>query len=259
MKRILGLLASVSLFLVIGCARDYDIRLDKTDRQTCAIRSGSIVIWKSPRRRSRTWRRPTSMSAPLWASKGRPRRSDWPRSSPEKFDITTSFIGDPASLHLLARVEKPKAAPKKKGANATAPPPTSAAISPPTCSTTIKSAYGVDIAVGQAQARVQGPRRKDEQLQDLDAGPDGQGSSRFIIIGEKNSPAQVALIFEYPKDQLNEPHLEDRPLPGVVPSRARVPDASTPVRTKRAARGAGAGPRRHPASSNRVMLGALIR
>ena len=30
MKRILGLLASVSLLLVFGCAHDYDVRLEKT-------------------------------------------------------------------------------------------------------------------------------------------------------------------------------------------------------------------------------------
>jgi hypothetical protein len=199
MKRILGLLASVSLFLVVGCARDYDIRLDKTLANLRYQKRLDSNLEKPPEAKSNLVGANVYVRPPL-GLKGPTKEIGLQGVDAEKFDITTSFISDSATLHLLVRVDKPKAAPKKKGAETTPPPPTRGDFTADVLDT-IKNAYGADIASSKLKSESKGHEGRTNNFKTLSLDLTAKEIKAYIM-GEKNSPAQVALIFEYPKDQL---------------------------------------------------------
>ena len=135
MKRFHGLLASASLLLVIGCSHDYDIRLNQRITDLRYQKTLDDNLEKPPEAKSSLAINHIYIRSPL-GFKGPTKEIGLAPVEPDKFDVATSFIGDPASLHVLGRVVKPKAPPRKGPPRRPLRPRTSAAISPPMCSTT---------------------------------------------------------------------------------------------------------------------------
>ncbi len=144
MKRILGLLASTSIFLVFGCSPDYDRRLEQRIKDLRYEKQLNDNLEPPPEAKTNLAVSNIYIRPPL-AFKGPTKEIGLAPVEEGKFDIATSFIGDPASLHVLARVEKPKgAAPKKKGPNTTDTPATVRGDFTADVLDYIKGAYGTD-------------------------------------------------------------------------------------------------------------------
>jgi hypothetical protein len=121
---------------------------------------------------------------------------------PGKFDLENSFIDQSkqASLHILARHKKPKAAAPKKGPAPAAPAPqgdfTTEVIE------LVKVAYGADPEQlkFKPESKEHKGRKNSYKVAKLDL---GTKAVEIYLYGEKNGPYNVALIFDYPKDQVN--------------------------------------------------------
>jgi hypothetical protein len=206
MKRVLGILASASLALVIGCAQSYDMRLDETlknleykrdlDNNTenppanTALQKANVFI-RAPKGLKR------AQTFALVIDQG-------------KFDITDSFIDEKtqASLHILARTNAPKATPKKTtnpGEGAEEPQAPTAARGDFTTDVLdfIKSAYSTDFDAAQLKGYQPGTHGGRKPVSYRSATIDTNAKQvKVYFFGDKNSPAQVALIFEGTKDSL---------------------------------------------------------
>jgi hypothetical protein len=194
MKRILGLLASTSLLLAIGCT--YDMRLDKRIVDLRYQKQLDDNLEQPPEAKTNLAISNIYIRPPL-AFVGPTKEIGLAPVEEGKFDIATSFIGDPASLHVLARVEKPKsAAPKKKGPNPTATPTTVRGDFTADVLEYIKGAYGTEAPKLKADPK----KANNFKATTLDL---TAKEVQIYILGEKNSPAQVALIFDYPKESRN--------------------------------------------------------
>jgi hypothetical protein len=115
---------------------------------------------------------------------------------PGRFDLESSFVEpDKQSLHLLARVKRPKTPTKK------APPPDETAPRGEFNTDVVdlvKSVYGLELDVAQFKEdnrRENTFRAKTIELNDK--------TIQVYLYGGKNSPHEVALIFEYPKSERN--------------------------------------------------------
>jgi hypothetical protein len=200
MKRVLGILAgAVVALVVVGCADPYDVRV----RTTVENRKYQMTLDKNLEKAPEGSnlkpadiyvRPPLGLKGPVDLGINVP--------EPGKFDIADSFI-DPkkqAGLHILARDNRPKPA-TKKGGDPSKPAESPAARGDFTADVLdlVKSAYGVDIDVQQLKSETKAHGRKQNayRTKTLDA------SSKEVqvwIYGDKNTPAQVALIFDYPKE-----------------------------------------------------------
>jgi hypothetical protein len=200
MKRVLGILAGICIaHLVIGCAEPYDVRL----RTTLENKKYQITLNKNLEQASDSSNlKPADIYVrPPLGFKG-PAEFAIIAIEPGKFDIADSFIdsGKQAGLHILARVNKPKPAAGKKGADPKAAEP--AAVRGdfiPDVLELVKSAYSVDVPANlKSESKGRAPRNNAYKTTTLDA---NTKEVQLWIYGDKNSPAQVALIFDYPKDK----------------------------------------------------------
>jgi hypothetical protein len=208
MKRVLGILAGMSLALAIGCAQSYDLRVEETiknmryrrdlDKNTEAPPTKSnLENAKIYLRAPKGFKGPADTFAPV------------PDIDKGKFDIADSFFdqGKRASLHILARTNAPKA-PTKKGPN-----PPGAAEQPATAVRgdftadvldLIKGAYNTDIESAQlkpTEPNAHGRKSITYKSATLDL---NDKQLKIYFHGDKNGPAQVALIFEGPKEALHD-------------------------------------------------------
>jgi hypothetical protein len=198
MRRGFAILASACVFLGLGCAQNYDIRLGKTledmryrkrldDNLLPAPTKGKLqqsLIFVRP---------PLGLKGPFQAF-------GMTVVEPGRFDVTDSFIDEQkgASLHLLARVKQPKT-PNKKGAAAEATPRGDFNTD---VIDLVKTAYGVDVELNQFKATTKSHdnRTNNFKAKTLDL---GAKEVQIYLYGEKNSPYEVALIYEYPKGEHN--------------------------------------------------------
>ena len=121
---------------------------------------------------------------------------------PGKFDLEKSFIDQDKqeSMHLLARVVRPKGASSKKGAVQQEPTPRGKFVDD--VLELVKSVYGVDVEAAQlkAQSHSHGNRTNTYKgtVKDLTA-----KRVQIYFYGDEKVPYQVALIFEYPEASHN--------------------------------------------------------
>jgi hypothetical protein len=199
MRRACVILASACLLLVVGC-RDYDFRLGKTLEEMKYQQRLEKNLEKAPTKGSLQGeliyvRPPKGLSGPTKAF-------TLTVVEPGKFDLENSFIdeGKQASLHLLARHKKPKAPPKKG-----APPVAAAARGDFTNEVIelVKAAYGVeDLTPTKFKAVVK--RHEGRENSYKEAKLDLNTKEVLIYLyGDKNGPYNIALIFEYPKTEVN--------------------------------------------------------
>jgi hypothetical protein len=200
MKRALAMGIGASLLFSYGC-RDYDVRLDETleemkyekrlndnlaDAPSQGLLQQELIYIRPPK----GFTGPTKAFSLATIEAG-------------KFDLENSFIeeGKQASLHVLARHKKPKAAAPKKGAAPAEPPPrgdfTTEVIE------VLKVAYGIDdleVANFKPETKSHKGRENSYKVAKLDR---TTKEVQVYLYGDKNGPYNVALIFEYPKAEVN--------------------------------------------------------
>ncbi len=195
MKRFWGMTASLALFLAFGCSsKSYDIRLEKTlenmkyqkklnDALIPAVAAGKLKeldIYLRP---------PKALQGPT-------QTFQLTVVEPGKFDVENSFIEkDKQSLHVLARVKRPKPA-AKKGAPAAATPARGDFNTE--VLELLKNVYGVDST--PAQFREETKKKNVFRHRTIDLDPK---TLQVYLYGAKGNPYEVALIFEYPKADQN--------------------------------------------------------
>jgi hypothetical protein len=201
MKRVLAVGIGACCLLTFGC-RDYDLRLDETLEEMKYQKRLNDNLAEAPtkgllQQELIYLRPPKGFTGPMKAF-------SLAAIEPGKFDLENSFIEEAkqASLHVLARYKKPKAAAPKKGPAPAEPPPrgdfTTEVIE------VLKVAYGVD-DLEPAKFKPETKRHKGREntfkvakLLDLPS-----KEVQVYLYGEKNGPYNVALIFEYPKTEVN--------------------------------------------------------
>jgi hypothetical protein len=199
MKRGHAILASLGLFLVGGCARDYDVRLTNTiDNRKYQRRLNDNL--EAPPTKTNLQTSDVYVRPPK-GLKGPTQTFGLPGVEAGKFDIEDSFIDQQksGSLHVLARVDRPKAATKKA-----ASPAAASARGDFTADVLdlVKSVYGSDLDTSKLKTETKSHGRKTNAYKtvtlDLTTKP---SQVKVYFYGEKNSPEKVALIFDYPKDE----------------------------------------------------------
>ncbi len=198
MKRVSAHLVSATLFLlVVGCARQYDIRLDKT-----------YIHLRNQKRLDENLEKPADAKSNLATSSifVRPplglkpaQEFGFTLAEPEKFDIKDTFFGEKGSLHIVARYDKPKGTPSKKGGKA-APPKVVRGDFTADVLDMLKNAYGIDIE-SKPKPESKSFDGKSNSFKTIDLHPASK-EVKVYVFGEKTSPTQVALIFEYPEGEL---------------------------------------------------------
>jgi hypothetical protein len=199
MKRAIAVGIGACLLFSFGC-RDYDVRLDETleemkyqkrlddnlaDAPTKGLLQQELIYIRPPK----------GFTGPTKAF-------SLAAIEPGKFDLENSFIEEAkkASLHVLARHKKPKAAAPKKG-----PAPAEAAPRGDFTAEVIevlKLAYGVDLepAKFKPESKRHKGRENSYKVAKLDL---AINEVQVYLYGDKNGPYNVALIFEYPKTEVN--------------------------------------------------------
>jgi hypothetical protein len=200
MKRALAVGIGACLLFSVGC-RDYDVRLEETLQEMKYQRRLSDNLAEAPTKGLLQTeliylRPPKGFTGPTKAF-------SLATIEPGKFDLENSFIEEAkqASLHVLARHKKPKAAAPKKGAAPAEPPPraefTTEVID------VLKVAYGIDDlepAKFKAETKRHKGRENSFKVAKLDL---ATKEVQIYIYGDKNGPYNVALIFDYPKTEVN--------------------------------------------------------
>jgi hypothetical protein len=199
MRRGCVVLASACLLLIVGC-RDYDNRLEKTLDEMKYQARLEKSLEKAPLKGSLQSeliyvRPPKGLTGPT-------QTFSLVAVEPGKFDLENSFIDQAksASLHVVARHKKPKA-PPKKGTPVAEPAPrgdfTAEVIE------LVKAAYGAD-DLTPAKFKSVTKRHEGRENSYKEAKLDLTTKEVLIYLyGDKNSPYNVALIFEYPKGEVN--------------------------------------------------------
>ncbi len=194
MKRALAMLLSAGLILGMGCG-NYDYRLGKTleemryrkkldDNLIAAPTKGrleQLAIYVRP---------PLNLEGPT-------QTFAMATLEPGRFDVENSFIDQnkQESLHLLARVKQPKSPNAKKSAS------TAAEAARGDFKTEVveivKNIYGADLEVNQFkdETKRHANRSNTFKTKTLDL---AAKKVQIYFYGDKNSPYEVALVFEYP-------------------------------------------------------------
>jgi len=193
MKRLSAIALGAGLVLAVGCGtQNYDIRLERTldhlayqkklnDNLNDAPTKGKLEelqIYVRP---------PKDMTGPT-------QTFQMTVVEPGRFDVESSFIEqDKQSLHLLARVKRPKT-PSKKA-------PTPADTVPRGDFSTdvvelVKNAYGTEVIEAKFKEEKMQRGSNSFRAQTLEVGPK---NVQIYLYGGKTNPYDVALIFEYPK------------------------------------------------------------
>jgi hypothetical protein len=199
MKQAFAILASACLALGMGCA-DYDIRLGKTyeemkykkrlnDNLEEAVSKGKLLedlIYVRP---------PKGLKGPT-------QTFTLTAVEPGKFEIENSFIDDTskASLHVVARIKRPKAADPKKA-------PTQAETTPrgkflDDVIELVKAASGVDLTPAQLKPETKTHADRENVFKAVKL--DLQTKEVHLYVHEDpGSAREVALIFDFPKTEIN--------------------------------------------------------
>ena len=216
MKRVLMVLvgAGLAISMSIGCAQSYDLRIEET-LKNMKYKRDLEKNTEAPPKASNLASEEIYIRAPKGLQG--PAKTFAFVVEPGRFDIADTFIDQNkgASLHILARSNKPKAkgAATKKGAGPPGPPnaPGGAEEPPPTAARGdftadvlefLRAAYSTDIdpsKIKPVDVNSHGRKGVSYKGVTLDL---GEKQVKIYFHGEKSGPAQVAMIFEGSKDAL---------------------------------------------------------
>jgi hypothetical protein len=201
MKRAFAILASMSLVVAVGCSTAYDARLDKTlEEMRYSKRLDDNLLPAATKGKLEELQ---VFVRPPMNLKGPTQTFAWTVIEPGRFDLENSFIDQEKqeSLHILIRVKKPKAPAKtKKGAEQPTDAPARGDFASDVIELT-KGVYGVDdLAANQFKADIKkhGTHTNNFKLKTLDL---TAKEVQVYLYGDKNGPYEVALIFDYPKEE----------------------------------------------------------
>jgi hypothetical protein len=199
MKKVYGILAGASLLLVIGCS-DYDIRMNETFAEMKYQKRLNDNLADAPTKgtlqQDAIYVRPPKGLVLAQAFTLAPVETG-------NFDIENSFVDQEkqASLHLLARIKKPKAPPgAKKAAIASEPPARGKFVDD--VLEIIKTAYNVELPASSLKAEVKGHANRNNTFKATKLDQETK-ETQIYMYGDANSAYEVALIFEYPKKELS--------------------------------------------------------
>jgi hypothetical protein len=192
-------LSSACLVLIAGC-RDYDIRLEKTLEEMKYQLKLERNLEKAPQKGNLPTehifvRAPKGLIGPT-------QTFSLVALEPGKFDVETSFIDQAkqSSLHVLARVKKPKPTAKKG-----TPAPDVAQRGDFTADVidVVKAAYAVeDLTPSKFKAVTKRHESRENNFKEVKLDLNTK-EVLIYLYGDKNAPHNVALIFEYPKSEVS--------------------------------------------------------
>jgi hypothetical protein len=201
MKRAFATLAGGCFVLAVGCA-DYDYRLASTyaemkwekrlndnleEAPTKGVLQADLIYVRPPK-----------------GLKGPTQTFSLAAVEPGRFDIENSFIDEAskASFHLVARVKKPKAPDAKKG-----PAPAPAETAPrgrflDDVAELVKTATGTELSPSEfkPESHTHAGRENVYKTRKLDL---GTKEVDVYVLEDPSSVREVALIFDYPKSEVN--------------------------------------------------------
>jgi len=201
MKRLVAALASASFVLAIGCS-DYDFRLQSTLDERRYEKSLDKFLEAAPTKGTLKdddffIRPPKGLTGPTQAF-------SLTVVEPGKFDVENSFIdekgGSGTSLHVVARVKRPKAAPTAKKAAAA---PVESVVRGKFLDDVVelvKAAYSVELVPGDLKPKSEqhGNRVNEYKHKTLDL---TTKQVEVYVYTEPNGVHEAAMIFEFLKDK----------------------------------------------------------
>ncbi len=201
MKRAFATLAVASFVLGMGCA-DYDIRLGKTYEEMKYQKRLNDNLEEAPSKgllaQDLIYVRPPK------GLKGPAQTFSLAAVEPGKFEIENSFIDDTskASLHLVARVKRPKAPDTKKGP---APAPAAAPARGKFLDDVIelvKTATGAELTPSQLKPETKSHAERDNAYKAVKLDLTTK-EVHLYVLEDPSSTREVALIFDFPKTEVN--------------------------------------------------------
>jgi hypothetical protein len=198
MKRVLAILAGLGLVLVIGCSQDYDTRMEKTiENKRYQKRLNDNLEGPPAKTNLQT---SNIFIRPPKGLQGPAKTFGLAVTEPGKFDIEDTFFDQQkqASLHVLARVNRPKA-PGKKGPSPAESTPRGDFIAD--VLDLIKNAYGVEVDQSKLKPESRSHAGRTNTFKSLTLKDLPAKEVAMYFFGDKNSPEKVALIFDYPKEE----------------------------------------------------------
>ena len=195
MKRAFGILAGLCLVLVIGCSA-YDSRLQQTLEELRYRKRLNDNLIEAPTKGK--LQELAIYVRPPRNLKGPTQTFTMTVVEPGKFDLENSFIDQDKqeSMHLLARVVRPKAPNAKKGAAQPEPTPRGKFFDD--VSELIKTVYGVDLEPGQLKPETKKHGARTNTYKGTTINLTAK-KVQVYFYGDEKSKYQVALIFEYPE------------------------------------------------------------
>jgi hypothetical protein len=200
MKRVIAVLASASFVVAIGCS-DYDIRMEKTLEEMRYAKRLNTNLEEAPTKSALQGddifvRPPKGLTGPTQAF-------SLTGVDPGKFDIENSFIDEKkgTSFHVVARIKKPKApANTKKAATPVETVPRGKFLDDVV--ELVKAAYNVELTPGEfkLESKSHLSRENAYKARKLDM---TTKQVEVYVYTESNGVREVALIFEFPKTELN--------------------------------------------------------
>lgn len=200
MRRVLAMLVTASCLIAVGCgSKSYEERLNRTLEDMRYQKRLDDNLMPPPTREQGKYE---ELAIFIRAPKSMVPSSSkefllYPAIEPGKFDLEGSFIEDKKqtpSLHVLARIKKPKDASKKKVATP--------------ADTATRGDFNVDVLaivnavyssdLDLAKFKEVNEKRNKFKHHTLEV---NDKNVQIYLFGGKDDPHQVALIFEYPKSE----------------------------------------------------------
>lgn len=197
MRRLLTVVMTASLLVAAGCGTSYEKRLEETlDRMRYEAKLDKNLM-PPPKKDEGKFVESAIFIRPPKNFK-HSKEFTLTVLEPGKFDLDSSFLDEKVaneSLHVLGRINRPKAPDKKKAA---AP---DAAVRGDFASdvvAVVNSAYSADLDVAKFKEETKKSGNKFKRAPAFES--NGKNVQVFIY-GTKTDQHQVALIFEYPKEE----------------------------------------------------------
>ena len=196
MNRVIAMIVAGIFVLAVGCGtQSYEKRLEKTIENMNYQKRLNANLTDAPAKGKLEElqiyvRPPKNMTGPTPTFQ-------LAAPEPEKFDLESTF-DEPQkqSLHLLARVKRPKT-PTNSASTPAAEPARQGDFNTEVMDL-LKSVYGVELDVGQFKEDNRRENTFRSKTIDLN-----EKSIQIYLYGGKNNSHEVALIFEYPKTERN--------------------------------------------------------